>query len=1826
MGEDDRLQVEEVPQSQEWTPPPEWKDVADKFSKAFPSLKTEEVKRHYEQARSLAIARNRVATPEHPAAFWIKAASPISSLDNAAVNQQYKNAKERFDRGEADPYDINRIALFDRQQQINQNERTPAQSILGSVASVPGAILKYGALGPAALPVMAAEATLEGSTARAIEQGGEFYSPKNLVPAAALGVANAAVLGRLGKYTKGVANPIAKWGASTAAGVGEMEAVKFGAGLADLVLPPEYQTRENFGILGAIAKGKMGDALKQAVEETSVMGGFAAAHAFGAITNKYEKLRRQGIGEDSPKMKEELGKIVDEVKEQVAGSKESELFQNLGIDLPKAPEQATEAPPPPQAPKAYDRWNDADLAAITEQMGMKGKKSRAKVEEWLKENRISSELLDQFQEEPAQPQVIRPEPPAPPAQPSEAESIPAQAPVEAKKPAMIDRPGGPYADTPHMRKIMAEADAIMSKLPEVPEGHTRLWRGERPGDKAGEATRFTDSLEGIALPFAKGYEGSLRYVDVPTKDLPTPNAHEPNAWNLSADVAKKAKDAASFAKAPPQAPVVEAPVSEVTPDIVSEAKAVTPEKPGTAFERMESLVEQLDQARKEQRQSLDKVASEKKIQALENQMMDLHREAGLEDVREVFEDAGLTPRERHIIEQRNLGRSQPSIGADPEVMLKGRTKPYTRENIRQIEKGALEKLGVDKASIETLVRQDEKAGVVDDALDHAKRLNAGEVRADPKKVKARARDRKIQNAEESLSNRWDSYLTELEKDDAFAALSPKDAERLKEILGARYREGPPKESLGELLGLQQGAEPGPEKTKGKEVNEEAKAQAVEEANQALKEAGQAGATPADIEQADRQARERVAAKIGVKPEELDAIAEQRSATPERVPEPGALVASGTVPGGGGGVVGLLSKASLWREATPLEKANLVKHVEAMANNGMTAQEAVDWINDAAKSAESYFKEHAQPDDLKSLPAAPGRPLTNAERSAAPERVSEPGSNGESIRRFLTDESGAINLEKLGFGEDRLPPKTPKFKLPRGEEGELQGFALRDLAGKEYGLYTSQQEAIDAANKFTKLYQERGKENEFGAVEVFGPDKPAHEIKLKEFGQSLGNAEQGGLANQFKKAASDFVADDSGAVNLKDIQALMEDAWDKTQAVRENTGRFIRELAGQSFPAAHRLSEKIGNAMARLASSRTFVQQAAPYYIDKVMGPNATPELRKLWGEALAELRLRYAKAAFLANGDPQASANVSTVIGQKDSLLKSDADFLKVASSPEFKSMLDRYRTEFVPVMESAFRKAQGLEPTDPINTFTQIPGLPVSFQGIDRGIAGGSARGSLSAPKARKLGAAREATLSGEYKTDLGSIIEDTLNSRIELANKADLYRNIVEEGQGEWRKPGPERVDLPNGETARKIPDVNPPRGTQAAKAGETSLYVNEKMYNEVLNALNMKEPGPMTKVMKAVTKPFNSTSIASTVEFAYHSLNQLTFAATKPGVRLGDIWRNLSDRIMDKPEFRKKLMDIAEIGALKPTYHSTEPGILDKLGAPGKAVSKTLSAGARALDAISDVMRASASDAFDRLVSKGLAVPSESNKRNFINQLGQYERRAQAGAVQLLRDSGVGPFATAGTNYLTQGVRSLFLDPGVKAPSLYAAAKLRANVLGRIGAGIGLTLAYNYLRWGRVDGDEKTPLGSIKVRETNGKTVSFDLAAPFLWKRGLRAVGLLSLLEGERADVPATSYLDKSVHDIGHSLVHPAMGPAAQFAWTAFTGNNGVGMPIAEKAKEGESKAAKQLKAAVANANPVIGTMGGFNSPGKTKTTEEKINELLGPYGLKYREKPVAGRGRH
>ncbi len=735
------------------------------------------------------------------------------------------------------------------------------------------------------------------------------------------------------------------------------------------------------------------------------------------------------------------------------------------------------------------------------------------------------------------------------------------------------------------------------------------------------------------------------------------------------------------------------------------------------------------------------------------------------------------------------------------------------------------------------------------------------------------------------------------------------------------------------------------------------------------------------------------------------------------------------------------------------------------------------------------------------------------------------------------------------------------------------------------------------------------------------------------------------------------------------------------------------LGGASFPTTTRLDRLSGEAMGRRAGAKVFAQLAAEHYADKVLGNNP-PDFDLFAGQVITERRLQFMKQAYqslakqglaaAAHYRAQATAartatrtakragNVAGQIWNEEQAkrhaasasaearrakeaaraaagvtttlipanpLKVQSDYNAAMAFPAMQDVINRWNADFVPVQEALGKKARGLEPTDPIHSFTQVPGSPMNLKPVRPGEAAskshastGGGKGNLRNVQFRRLGTTLQAHgNAAAYDISLRKIIEKTLVDAADLAAKADAARIMERAMLGAWGRAGSIEI---NGEKFPEVPFTRPPKGTQANTSERDTFHVHPKAHEEWLRADSFDRVEPYQKVFAALATVPTVGSLASAVEAITHTLN-LGGALFLPGVHLNDVIRGVRNRTKNDPDFKAALVRLAKINAVKP--RGLESGSFVDLankviGLAGHQVPEHVTIrgrqvqtknldpthwGGKWLDAFSDVMRISMDKAFDRLVKRGLVKDTETNRRDFINKnLGQYNEGPMNGALRWVRRTGLGPFAVAGTTMTLRAMRLLTGGIGIPAASWGAAAQLRAEALGRLAVVLGSTFALNYAWWGRWDGDDQTPFGELKIGvDKNGKTVSWPTPAS-IFRRGLRAVGLLAIIEGARQGKMPGEIADRAAKDMMHSAFHPLLGPAYQLAHTAATGENAIGMHVAGKAKKGESQIFQyNVPAAAGNLNPMVANLTGLDNPSKEQTEwYEKVMKLAGPLAPK------------
>lgn len=733
-------------------------------------------------------------------------------------------------------------------------------------------------------------------------------------------------------------------------------------------------------------------------------------------------------------------------------------------------------------------------------------------------------------------------------------------------------------------------------------------------------------------------------------------------------------------------------------------------------------------------------------------------------------------------------------------------------------------------------------------------------------------------------------------------------------------------------------------------------------------------------------------------------------------------------------------------------------------------------------------------------------------------------------------------------------------------------------------------------------------------------------------------------------ASDFLFDPTATVfiNPAKIQAKVAEIYGNIKHEAALVWDELLKIGGKMLPATHRLNRPTGEALTRMAAAHVYVRAAVPEMIDRVAGKDMTPEQDRLAGAVMSERRLRTIKDAFTddladawqayqqarTTNDPDTIAKarkalgdaknkrdaVKSLIGIADAsgnvALPDEKAYQDALNSPFMKGVFQRWKDNMVPFMDENYKKAFWMEQSDPILAKTQIPGEPMNLKHVeDRGDVSPttvftSAQGNLKNVQLRKLVFGEQATGSADaYDTSLAAIIANSFQRSYELATKHHAAKTAIEAGNAMMANQG-KQVVLPSGAKGKEIPFVKSRQGQ--------SLYVDEATYPEWRQALAVDEPFKIpgvTPLLQALTK---ANVGLSTIELAYHARNLFTAMGAPGQIPFADVLRNGYKLLRGNPEVARTLVDLAQIGAAKEPGFETASIFPNDLRNPLTWTSK-------ALDFIDKAVRLSVNDGFDRMKRLGYDVQdTEANRRDFINQwTGQYNTRGQSKIIKFLRESGFGPFATAGTTYATRGLKALAFEPSVKMNTWQSAVAVRAEMMGKAAAVFGAVALWNYLLWKRWDGDDATPWGAIKIGTTDdGRTKYLNVAD---WvsgiPRGTRTSGLNAVIEGQRRDLPGNVTAKKGLEDVVRSIIHPAIGPGSQFLDTAATGKDSFGRDIAT-AKGQEPTPWNNLWAAIKNLNPGVAALMGEGRPGEEMSWSERGMKLAGPYGVKYRTDPAIG----
>lgn len=653
------------------------------------------------------------------------------------------------------------------------------------------------------------------------------------------------------------------------------------------------------------------------------------------------------------------------------------------------------------------------------------------------------------------------------------------------------------------------------------------------------------------------------------------------------------------------------------------------------------------------------------------------------------------------------------------------------------------------------------------------------------------------------------------------------------------------------------------------------------------------------------------------------------------------------------------------------------------------------------------------------------------------------------------------------------------------------------------------------------------------------------------------------------------------------QAAIDDALgrareamnDEVRAAREKLQRIRRGAAGEVERAEKALAET--NTTTRYASKsrvqradeqarriRDRAERSRKYEVDPKTGKRTL--VRRSLDEVVREVAGRESAAA----RETINAAKVKSLIGP-DGYFKTRADYEAARDDPKTRAFLDEVVLPLRARFEQNYRDAKGLDPeAPPLPTRGRELGVrvnlihgdaPTAFDQYggrkapeDAKVGRGAKAGAPANLRLQKSPFARRAT--GQADSYNHNIVDLLMNTHVrghENAAKHRFFRDLVADGNAVFVRPGRDAVPTEiGGEKAVKVPEFEiPALGGRERR----DLYVPESMLQEVRNLTLADKPFNETLLVKAI----NKVSVAATVAdsfanmgnalgaiFARNSLgiNPAAEAALRGALR-GDVVPKIIQLARTlftarTPEALAKFEDIALQGGGRDYSHT-------RLPEGSKNPLAWLQSWAGALDRAGRLMSA---EAYDRLAASGhIQNPGAADRADYIQKVGNYQRRAMGRGTRFLAESGISRFIVSAKGRLARGLDTLAGGTGIRN----AGMKMRVygllqSLTGWAGTA-GLAFAATYALTGKAP-RSNVPYFAIDTGKDNedGSPQYIDLSRFLGQTDALRVVGIRAAINAKRRGLSNELALDAAIEEAHRAWSAIVAGPAANAGAIAAFGH--------------------------------------------------------------------------
>jgi hypothetical protein len=642
-------------------------------------------------------------------------------------------------------------------------------------------------------------------------------------------------------------------------------------------------------------------------------------------------------------------------------------------------------------------------------------------------------------------------------------------------------------------------------------------------------------------------------------------------------------------------------------------------------------------------------------------------------------------------------------------------------------------------------------------------------------------------------------------------------------------------------------------------------------------------------------------------------------------------------------------------------------------------------------------------------------------------------------------------------------------------------------------------------------------------------------------------------------------------------------------------RITRQMAGQSAPITSAAAEGSGEALIRFASARGTGRLMGRAKATEVLGEHAKDEaFRKKLGAVIVEDQLRATKKKFQDMADkaiePEQKAefqDMADKAGAAGSPFKSDAEFQAALADPEIQAALKRHIEVVQSIAEEAHKMLGGrmMEAGEATGTFANL----IAIMGEEKAAqVFGGGLGDLTRPRKRpsKFFFARKGTAAA-YETDYQKIASRMVEGNWDEVAKRELYDQFEADGLAVIQKPGVPPPEI-GGKKAFKFEIQR--RGTPGGRTQTENLWVREDVARELRQALDVNGPVARAGLVRAAAIA-NSIQMAGPTDAVFHIANMLSSISRSQGGRnvLVDLARkvpgvNVADTLVrvgisakrvieDSAEIQNRIAELSDIGAMRPLPEFIKPEGLQRLNPMAQEYGGRL---IRLLDISGRLVR---EDLFNNLVRRRLVEDTPLNRREWINQLGQYNPRLMGQFQRVMRDFGLAPFVVAGRNFNRNAIRSLLLSQGVKAASPRAWTVMKTvDVAGFAMAVFAVPMLLNYWLTGDPKGRPGTKVGEIDTGKGNLKI------DPLQWtgmRRGMRITGIDAITTGNRWNTASAEIKYQAGRDVVNGMLHPWTGPVPKAGAIATTGYGSIGYKESENPKDWTAN----LLAAAEQVNPVV-----------------------------------------